>query len=263
MTSINHHQVMQGEREMTAAQTTISAKGSQRLAGLLVASSAGVILAVAAIAISARPVAEPATGAGAGAAVAPKVAAPAFHDRHRTMPQSTQAADAYLQSIADHHYLGIGYSDDAAASASVPAVPLTGPEQADKYIQSLLDKHDQAVAAAAADAYLQSIADHHYLGIGYSDDAAASSSVPAVPLSSTEQADRYIQSLLDKHAQGVAAAAADAADAYLQSIADHHYLGIGYSDDAAASASVPAVPLTGPEQADKYIQSLLDKRAGR
>ena len=117
-----------------------------------------------------------------------------------------------------------------------------------------------AQSTRAADAYLQSIADHHYLGIRYSDDAAASSSVPAVPLSSTEQADRYIQSLLDKHAQGVAAAAADA---YLQSIADHHYLGIGYWDDAAASSSVPAVPLSGPEQADKYIQSLLDRRAGR
>ena len=77
---------------------------------------------------------------GTGAAVAPKVAAPAFHDRHRTLPSSSRAAAAYLQSIADRHYLGIGYSDDAAASASVPAVPLTGPEQADKYIQSLLDK---------------------------------------------------------------------------------------------------------------------------
>ena len=83
-------------------------------------------------------------------------------------------------------------------------MPLTGPEQADLYIQSLLDKHAQGVAAAAADAYLQSIADRHYLGIGYSDDAAASASVPAVPLTGPEQADLYIQSLLDKHAQGVA-----------------------------------------------------------
>ena len=133
---------------MTAAQTTISAKGSPRLAGLLVASSAGLVLAVAAVAISARPVAAPATGAGAGAAVAPKVAAPAFHDRHRTLPQTNRAANIYLQSLADRHYQTIRWTDDVAASSPVQAATISGAEQADIYIQSLLDKHAQAVAAA-------------------------------------------------------------------------------------------------------------------
>ena len=86
---------------MTAAQNSIALKRSSWLGGLLAAAVVALIVAIIAIAISARPVAAPATVA------VPKPYVQSLHDKHLNLAPTitgTSQGEMYVQSLLEKHY---------------------------------------------------------------------------------------------------------------------------------------------------------------
>jgi len=206
--------------------------GSASAAGaVLLVATAGLVLAIVGVAMSARPITEPAPLA---ISAFPPVAAP---ERAVTIT-GAQEANAYMQSLENRWAQGQAAS--AAQTQSIaafppvaapePAVAISGADQANAYMLSLEAKwasvHAQSVAQTGA-------------VVAFPPVAAPE---PAVAISGADQANAYLQFLLARHATAVAQT--QAVEAF-----------------PPVAAPEPAVAISGADQANAYMAYLLARHA--
>jgi hypothetical protein len=124
-----------GDQEMTTAQNTIQWGGSNRLVGFAAAATAGLIVAVVGVAISARPVVAPAA-----------VPAPAPAPALMIIPiDPSLRADTHSEALRLKAAQAEAAKQAADAAASWPVVPTITPitprQELDDLIQEQIHKH--------------------------------------------------------------------------------------------------------------------------
>jgi hypothetical protein len=111
--------VIEGGKEMTAAQTTIPFKGANRLSGPLAIVAAGLIVAVVGVAISARPVAAPASVASVNSA--PLTLG---HDEHAAGVNSAPLTLGHDEHAAGGYSIPLTSGHDEHGPSQFPIAPL-------------------------------------------------------------------------------------------------------------------------------------------